>query len=354
MSTMTIKIQGPQLLEVCSVLFEDFRQEVTLGRSSRCDVRLPLPTISGHHLTFRKQGAIWEVSDMGSTNGTIVDGQPLTPGTFAPLKHGAMLQILETSIQVDMRGSEGFTIGDADGMTQEMIRGILQKQGDDDIAFIEVIRGESYRGQKFPLYDELKEVFVGAQSGALIQLRAAGAPSKAFTITRHGDGFAIAPQPGVDLSLNHQTITSAALLSHGDRIVAGEIEVLFRDPLEGYWDDLDGLAIADTAHGNHAALAPLDAASATRPEAPAEDEDREVLVQPDAPATEPTRDLLQQDEHGGGEGEEKDARGVEVGEEEQVGKKKRGVGALEVVVGGMIVLVLLACVGLIVLTMSGG
>lgn len=343
MSTMTIKIQGPQLLEVCSVLFEEFRDEVTLGRSSRCDVRLPLPTISGHHLTFRKRGSIWEVSDAGSTNGTTLDEQPLSPGVFTPLEHGAMLRILETSIQVDMRANEGFTIGDSDGMTQEMIRGILQKQGDDDIAFLEVIRGESYRGQKFPLHDELKEVFVGAQSGALIQLRGSDAPAKAFSIKRHGDGFAISPQEGVDLSLDHQPITSAAMLSHGSRIVTGTLEVIFRDPLEGYWDELDGLAIGETSHGNHEALPAPEAV--TKSAAPASTPAHEVSASSPAPRAEPTPspdEAPRQEPVDGG------------GDDTPGNKKRRGVGALEVVVGGMIVLVLLACVGLIVLTMSGG
>lgn len=345
MPTMTIKIQGPQLLEGCSVLFEDFREQVTLGRSSRCDVRLPLPTISGHHLTFRRQGSRWEVCDAGSTNGTTLDGESLARGAFAPLEHGAMLRILETSIQVDMRASEGFTIGDADGMTQEMIRGILQKQGDDDVAFLEVIRGESYRGQKFSLHDELKEVFVGAQTGALIQLRAAGAPARALTITRHGDGFAINPQPEAPLILNGAPISRSAPLAHGDRIASGDIELIFRDPLEGYWDELDGLSVGDTAHGNHDAL--------ERPPAPAPPvlDASGSVAEPEAPAApqEPLAPVEASQEQSS-----PPPSPQAIPPETQEKASKKGVGALEVVVGGMIVLVLLACVGLIMLTVSGG
>ena len=49
-------------------------EEVTIGRSSECDIRLPDDTVSGKHarIVFRNEGFVLE--DLGSKNGTYVNG----------------------------------------------------------------------------------------------------------------------------------------------------------------------------------------------------------------------------------------------------------------------------------------
>ena len=50
---------------------------VLAGRGERCDLRLASPRASGEHavLTWRDGG--WHVRDLGSRNGTLIDGEPL-------------------------------------------------------------------------------------------------------------------------------------------------------------------------------------------------------------------------------------------------------------------------------------
>ncbi len=49
-------------------------EPVTVGRSSSCAVRLEDPRVSGHHACFQfTEGGVL-VTDLGSTNGTLVDG----------------------------------------------------------------------------------------------------------------------------------------------------------------------------------------------------------------------------------------------------------------------------------------
>ncbi len=50
---------------------------VTVGRALDCDVVVPSPRVSRHHAELRPGSGGLELRDLGSTNGTTVDGQPV-------------------------------------------------------------------------------------------------------------------------------------------------------------------------------------------------------------------------------------------------------------------------------------
>ncbi len=54
---------------------------VTLGRSSRCDVVLDDPNISREHAELRPRGGSWVLTDLGSTNGSSVNGRRIDAPT---------------------------------------------------------------------------------------------------------------------------------------------------------------------------------------------------------------------------------------------------------------------------------
>lgn len=50
------------------------RGELVLGRRPSCDIQMEYPNISGQHLKMIFRGGYWLVEDLGSTNGTKVNG----------------------------------------------------------------------------------------------------------------------------------------------------------------------------------------------------------------------------------------------------------------------------------------
>ncbi len=62
-----------------------------VGRSGACGLRLGDPHISGEHATLTWTGWHWEVKDLGSRNGTFLDGERLAAGAPARLCAGARL-----------------------------------------------------------------------------------------------------------------------------------------------------------------------------------------------------------------------------------------------------------------------
>ncbi|HEU5217735.1 MAG TPA: FHA domain-containing protein [Gemmatimonadales bacterium] len=66
---------------------------ISFGRAPPCDVLLPFRQLSRVHVHFvRLGGGEWAVEDVGSRNGTVLDGQPVPVGTPLPLRDGAKLR----------------------------------------------------------------------------------------------------------------------------------------------------------------------------------------------------------------------------------------------------------------------
>jgi pSer/pThr/pTyr-binding forkhead associated (FHA) protein len=53
------------------------KAEIVIGRRPSCDLRLDFENVSGKHCTLRFINGIWMVRDLGSTNGTTVNGSLL-------------------------------------------------------------------------------------------------------------------------------------------------------------------------------------------------------------------------------------------------------------------------------------
>ena len=54
------------------------KPEVTIGRRPSCDVQLDFENVSGKHCRLRFVNAVWHVRDLGSTNGTKLNGAALS------------------------------------------------------------------------------------------------------------------------------------------------------------------------------------------------------------------------------------------------------------------------------------
>jgi class 3 adenylate cyclase len=81
------------------------RQSVLIGRdSSQCDVVLLNTSVSRRHarLSVDKNNSL-QIEDLGSTNGTSINGKPITPGQFQAVVPGATLRLgdIELAIRYD-------------------------------------------------------------------------------------------------------------------------------------------------------------------------------------------------------------------------------------------------------------
>lgn len=96
-------------------------QEVVIGRSTRCDLRLADRFLSRRHARLYRQGEDWLIEDLGSRNGTFVNGRRLSePSVLRPgdtvTMSGSVIRVrglapvtppqtLETPSQVQLRAA---------------------------------------------------------------------------------------------------------------------------------------------------------------------------------------------------------------------------------------------------------
>ncbi len=87
--------------------------EVFLGRSPENDIVLDFPTISLHHMRLNVAPSAITVTDLNSTNGTLLRGKMITPNTPQPWQPGDMLRVGDVfgnSISLTIKGSADVAI----------------------------------------------------------------------------------------------------------------------------------------------------------------------------------------------------------------------------------------------------
>ena len=99
---------GPQPGEKREVLVS--REEFLIGRGSDCDLRLRASLISRHHCLLRIRGDSVVLLDLGSSNGTFLNGQRVRSQT--PLHHGDELRLGRYQFRVAVDNREGISWGD--------------------------------------------------------------------------------------------------------------------------------------------------------------------------------------------------------------------------------------------------
>ena len=85
---------GPAALRIPLDLVPE--RPLILGRGSRCDVVLDHDTVSRRHAMIARAGDGWELSDLGSSNGTWLDGRRVGGGV--PVDRGDQLLLGGCSI----------------------------------------------------------------------------------------------------------------------------------------------------------------------------------------------------------------------------------------------------------------
>ena len=79
--------------------------EFLIGRGADCNLRLRETAVSRHHCTVRVAGDEASVVDLGSSNGTFLNGQRVR--SSAPLKSGDELKVGSSTFVVDLGDPEG-------------------------------------------------------------------------------------------------------------------------------------------------------------------------------------------------------------------------------------------------------
>jgi len=97
------------------------KNEIVVGRRPSCDIRLDYENISGKHCVLRLINGVWNVRDLGSTNGTTVNGSRIaTEQSVMPDEELGIAGHIFT-IAYDPAGPEAF-LGSHKELDDEMVQ----------------------------------------------------------------------------------------------------------------------------------------------------------------------------------------------------------------------------------------
>ena len=78
--------------------FPILKNEIIIGRGEDCDLVLDHREVSRQHARISQVSGQILITDLGSSNGTIVEGQTLTPNRPVPLDPGSTVLMGRSSI----------------------------------------------------------------------------------------------------------------------------------------------------------------------------------------------------------------------------------------------------------------
>src|SRR5690606_6420959 len=117
---------------------------IRLGRHEQCDLRLPpdAETVSRFHARFIHDEHGWQLTDLGSSWGTFLNGYQIEPHQLLPLREGDLVRISPWtfSFSLAQRHRGGFDSVDDSAQVNTLVRQIGAGQGgklqDDLLGFL--------------------------------------------------------------------------------------------------------------------------------------------------------------------------------------------------------------------------
>lgn len=88
--------------------------EMVIGRDKTCPLSIDNAALSRQHGVFQQVNGHWIYRDLGSTNGSWLNGQPVAEGQWRLIRAGDLMQIADIAMRIIAEGS-----GEADGDTKK-------------------------------------------------------------------------------------------------------------------------------------------------------------------------------------------------------------------------------------------
>jgi pSer/pThr/pTyr-binding forkhead associated (FHA) protein len=198
---------------------------VTIGRKADNTLVIEDPAVSGHHARIVKVQAVFFLEDLMSTNGTAINGRPITRHQLRDtdlITIGQHRLVFQENATASTTAPAPFV--DLDRTT--VLRGTDRTPDRPTLtAKVLIVAGKTDRLE----YSLTKQVnVIGSQDGAVIRLTRWFAPKSAATIARRGNSYSISPSQGVkSLLVNGTDVGEQQDLKDGDQIEVAGVKLTF-------------------------------------------------------------------------------------------------------------------------------
>jgi len=262
-------LAGPA--EERAIELADDTHEVRIGRRPDLELPLPYPALSGLHARLVRvhDGSgvgRWQIEDLGSTNGTRVDGQRLAPHQPRPIAAGAQIVLGQITLAFD--GTVGAIAGAERTATiaRRLVSDLFSASGDMATPSLSVVGGVPARP---PLRLEAtdRRYVAGRGETCDLQLVSEEISREHMEIFRLWDGVVVndlGSKNGV--RVNDAVIFERRRVHDGDLIQIGPATLRVSDPADRYLREFEARApqVPRTEEENAAAPGPPSAAESSK------------------------------------------------------------------------------------------
>jgi pSer/pThr/pTyr-binding forkhead associated (FHA) protein len=234
--------------------YEFQSDRVSIGRSQLADVRLPETAISSLHAVLERMDAAVFAVDLGSTNGTRLNGGRLVKDRRTALRPDDELTVgsFRLRVRVVAQSRELTSHGTTNLYARRMVRSALSRVQKERDASLTIVNGPQ-TGRRFFLTGEQSEWFLGRDEPSDIPvIDELASRHHATVVARNGEHWVVDVGAKNGVTVNRARVATERRLRDRDEIEVGRTRIVFEDPSEGL------LAALETA-GDVPASAPAPA-----------------------------------------------------------------------------------------------
>jgi pSer/pThr/pTyr-binding forkhead associated (FHA) protein len=217
-------------------------REIRIGRRPDLELPLPYPALSGLHARLLRADGRWQIEDLGSTNGTRVDGERLTPHQPRPIAPGAQIKLGQITLVFD--GTVGEIAGAERTATiaRRLVSDLFSASSDMATPSLSIVGGVPARP---PLRLEAadRRYVAGRGETCDLQLASEEISREHVEIFRRWDGVVVNDLGSKNgLRVNDVLVLERCRLRDGDLIQIGPATLRLSDPADRYLREFEARA----------------------------------------------------------------------------------------------------------------
>lgn len=220
----------------------DDRDEVRIGRRPDLELPLPYPALSGLHARLVRVDDRWHLEDLGSTNGTRLDGERLLPRQPRPIAPGAQIALGQITLVFD--GTVGAVAGAERTATiaRRLVSDLFSGSSDMATPSLTVVGGVPAR-PALRLEATDRRYVAGRGETCDLQLVSEEISREHVEIFRRWDGVVVSDLGSKNgVRVNDVAVVERRRLRDGDLIQIGPATLRLSDPADRYLRDFEARA----------------------------------------------------------------------------------------------------------------
>jgi len=215
---------------------ECLEEQITIGRMDENIVVLPVSSVSRRHAQVVRQEENFFVIDLGSGNGTMLNGTKIRSNEKHLLRNNDLISIDAYDLRFyltdeALESSYNQEVTDSDILEVKLLKKVIRALDKEIVPSLEVLNGVA-EGKKIYFSDEMGELVIGRDPSCEFPINEFVMSRKHAKISKRWGGIVIRDLESKNGTFINNRRVVEEFLHDGDRVALGTIVFMFRNPQE--------------------------------------------------------------------------------------------------------------------------